>query len=286
MSKKLIIFLLVLGNLIAGVIKPEAAQEQRDILIVSGNRSSYYTLKNESLTYKVKGPQRIKVYSRVVLSKKSSKAEGYGFEIQLNGDQPFQVNHKQKYSKGVKSPQHPNHYFSQSAVDYIMIPAGVNQVVLRPLKHAEPVVIRILEDENGVKGKKIRLDALSEEEPVKLKTANKDLSYYALTKGHHLIVNLEGPANLEIISRLGFDPQMGREEDYRIQVLDNGKLVGTYYFSTDRSEETTVNGQNGIVPGKWRSCDVKLGKGRHEVKVRLLDDGRTAFIKLNRISGS
>jgi hypothetical protein len=78
---------------------------------------------------------------------------------------------------------------------------------------------------------------------------------------------------------------MGREEDYRIQVLDNGKVVGTYYFSTDRSEVTTVDGQNGVVPGAWRSCDVKLGKGMHEIKLRLMDKDRQVFIKLNQIIG-
>jgi hypothetical protein len=51
----------------------------------------------------------------------------------------------------------------------------------------------------------------------------------------------------------------------------------------ERSEETEVIGHSDMVPGKWRSCDVKLGKGMHEIKLRLLDDQRTVYLKLNEI---
>lgn len=282
-TKTGLLLTLILASIHAGVIKPENAKKYRDILIVSGNRSSYYTLKDESLVYQVKGPQRIKIYSRAVLSRKSSKSKSYGFEIQLNGNQPLQVEHQQKRSKGVKSPQHPNHYFSKSATDYISIPAGVNEVIIRPKKRSGPVLIRVLEDTKKARGKKKRVDALSEEAPVKLVANNKTLSYYGLRRNHPLFVTLEGPVNLEVVSRLGFSPEMGREEDYRLQVLDNGKVVGTYYFSTDRSEQTIVKDQNGMVPGKWRSCDVKLGKGMHEIKLRLLDENRQAYVKLSRV---
>ena len=282
---KIILSLLMIGSAVAGVIKPQDAKKQRDILIVSGNRSSYYTLDGQSLVYKVKGPQRIKIYSRAVLSSKKGKSKSFGFEIQLNGNQPLQVNHQQKYSKGVKSPQHPNHYFSKSAIDYISVPPGVNEVTIRPKKRGERIVVRVLEDSNAPKGKKKRVDALSEEEPIKLISKGKRLSYYAMKKAHPLFVTMEGPVNLEITSRLGFGPQMGREEDYRIQVLDNGKVVGTYYFSSDRSEVTIVENHNELVPGSWRSCDVQLGKGMHEIKLRLMDEDRQVFVKLNQIIG-
>lgn len=281
----ILLSLLIFGSVSAGVIKPQDAKDQRDILIVSGNRSSYYTLDGQSLVYKVKGPQRIKIYSRAVLNSNRGKSKSFGFEVQLNGNQPLQVNHQQRYSKGVKSPQHPNHYFSKSALDYISVPAGVNEVTIRPKKRGERIVVRVLEDNNAPRGKKKRVDALSEEAPIKLISKGKHLSYYAMRKDHPLFVTLEGPVNLEITSRLGFAPQMGSEEEYRIQVLDNGKVVGTYYFTTDRSEVTTVAGQDEVVPGKWRSCDVKLGKGMHEIKLRIMDEDRQVFIKLNQIMG-
>ncbi len=284
MYKILLSFVLIFTSVFGGVIKPEAAKQYRDILIVSGNRSSYYTLKEQSLVYQVKGPQRIKIYSRAVMTSKNSKAKSYGFEIQLNGNQPLQVNHQQKMSKGVKAPQHPNHYFTKAAQDYISIPAGVNELILRPKKRAGPVLIRVLEDMRPPKGSKTRVDVLSEGAPVKLLINGRSLSYYTLRKDQPLFVTLDGPVNLEVTSRLGFDPQMGREEDYRLQILDNGKVVGTYYFSTARSEETTVAGLDSVVPGKWRSCDIKLGQGLHEIKLRLLDEDRQVFIKLNKIN--
>ena len=286
LNKLVLSFVLISISLHAGVIKPEQAQQHRDILVVSGNRSSYYMLKDESLVYKVKGPQRIKIYSRAALTRNGSKSNDFEFEIQLNGNQPLVAQHQQKVSKGVKSPEHPNHYYSKFAKDFINIPAGVNEVTLRPKKKSNPVLVRVLEDEGGVKGKRKRVDALSEQSPVKLISNGKFISYYPLKKDHPLFVTMEGPANLEIMTRLGFDPQMGREEDYRLQVLDNGKVLGTYYFSTSRSGQTRVEGQDDVVSGRWRSCDIKLGKGMHEIKLKLLDEERQVFVKLTQISGN
>lgn len=285
MFKKILVLALILSSAFGAVIKPQDGKKLRDILVVSGNRSSYYTVNKKELVYDVKGPQRIKIYSRAVLSSKRSKSQPYGFEVQLNGEDPLKVNHKQKISRGVKSPQHPNHYFSRAAIDYINVPAGVNKVIIRPKKGSVPVMVRVLEDKKAPKGKKKRVEALSAEEPIKLVSKGKSLSYYALSKDHPLFVTMEGPVNLEITSRLGFGPQMGREESYRIQVQDNGKIVGTYYFLTERSEITTVDGHKEIVPGSWRSCDVKLGKGMHEIKLRLMDKDKQAFIKLNQVLG-
>ncbi|MEA3287676.1 MAG: hypothetical protein U9Q77_09930 [Candidatus Marinimicrobia bacterium] len=282
MFKIMLSSILLVGSVMADVIKPEDARQHRDILTVSGNRSSYYILKNESLVYKVKGPQRIKIYSRAVLTRKTSKSNSFEFEIQLNGNQPLQVRHQQKCTSRVKSPQHPNHYFTRAAKDFISIPAGINEVVIRPRKRSEPVLIRILRDKSISAGKKKRIDPLSEEAPVKLRSGSKLLSYYGLRKDHPLFVTLEGPVILNVTSRLGFAPQMGREEDYRLQILDNGKVVGTYYFSTTRSDVSTVIGQDDVLPGKWRSCNVKLGKGLHEIKLRLLDTQRQVFIKLKK----
>ena len=285
MSKVLMSLIFIASSAFGGVIKPEDAKQYRDILNVSGNRSSYYSLKDKALVYKVKGPQRIKIYSRAILPSKSKKSKSFSFEVQLNGNQPLQVHHQQKRTKRVSSPQHPNHYYTQSAIDYINVPAGVNEVILRPKKSSKPVLVRVLEDKQPPAGKKKRVEALSEEAPVKLISNGKSLSYYALKKDHPLFVTMEGPLNLEITTRLGFDPQMGREEDYRLQILDNGKVVGTYYFSSNRSEATSVEGQNDVVPRRWRSCDVKLGKGMHEIKLRLLDEDRQIFVKLNKIIG-
>ncbi len=277
--------LLLAQTALATVIKPEDAKDDRDILVVSGKRSFYYTLNHRSLVYKVKGPQRIKIYSRGVLTQKTDQSTSFGFEFQINGNQPLQIHHQQQWSKGVKSPQHPNHYYTKAAKDFITIPRGVNELIIRPFKHTDPVLLRVLEDQHAPAGKKQRLDALSEEAPVRLISNGKRVRYYSLKKGHPLFINLEGPVNLELTSRLAFDPQMGREEDYRLQVRDKGKVLGTYYLSTSRSEQTTVEGRSDLVPGKWRRCNIKLGPGTHEIKLRLLDEQRQVFIKMNQILG-
>lgn len=286
MFRKILFLSVLVGlctSLSAELLKP-VDSDQREILTISGKRWTYYTLYREAITFEVTGPQRLKMYSRVSAPTRTSGYIDYGFSIQVDDQEPYDVSHKQKLSKGVKSQQHPNHFYSYSAKDFFSVPKGKHNVRLIPREGAAPVVVRVLEDLTSTTGEKQRLVPMVDATAAKIQVNGTKLTYYELTPEEDLQVFVDGEGTLEMISRVAFENWMGREQDYRIQIWDGGSLLGTYYFSTERSEVSEIEKHADLVPGKWRSCRVSLGTGEHKLKVRLLDKDRQVFVRLALIT--
>ena len=62
-----------------------------------------------------------------------------------------------------------------------------------------------------------------------------------------------------------------------ISFFEGKKIIGTYYFSTERSSSSQIEDRLDKVPGKWRSCDIAIPKGKHRYNVEVLDKGRSVL---------
>ena len=281
MIKRFILFLLLLSLAQAELIKPTDSKISREILTISGKRRVYQNLHKDELTYTINGPAIIRVISRKALAKKSKKSQPFEYEITIDSLDATTIKHRQKISKGVTASEHPNHYFTKSAVDVIRIEKGVHSIIFKAVKG--PIVIRVLQDNSSKNLKRKSLRPFQKSENVKIQIGKKSLSYYPLFNDSPMEVELSGPATFELVTRLGFEYWMTGAQNYRIQIYDNGHLAGTYYFSTVMSEGSRIVGEDTLMPGKWRSCTVKLSEGEHRLKIKLLDKDRRIFLRMNKL---
>ena len=97
--------------------------------------------------------------------------------------------------------------------------------------------------------------------------------------GAPLQVAVKGPKILRVTSRLLFENWMGDEEAYRLQLKEGKDIFGTYYFSTDRSDKSSLKSNDEIVPGKWRTCEIKLSEGDHIITVKVLEKDKTVLLR-------
>ena len=72
---------------------------------------------------------------------------------------------------------------------------------------------------------------------------------------------------------------MGQQESFRIRIKEGNRVIGTYYFNTERSSASKIIGKDDIVPGKWRSCEIKVPKGGHSYSVEILDREKTVLTR-------
>ena len=122
-----------------------------------------------------------------------------------------------------------------------------------------PVLIRVVAKEFESLGKnKEVLAPMVHQNAVHLLTDNKDVKYYECTSDLPLQVEAIGNKTLRILSRLEFSDSMGQEASYRIRVREGKKVIGTYYFNTERSSVSQIKGRDYKVPGKWRSCEISV----------------------------
>ncbi len=86
-------------------------------------------------------------------------------------------------------------------------------------------------------------------------------SYYLLTKTNTLKINVDGPAKLEVLTRLSLPQKHSATEKYSVKITEGGDVVKLYSTSTEKSEATYKN--INLVPGKSRKFTLEVPEGTH-----------------------
>ena len=278
-----ILFLLFAGYsaLSAEILKPTIGGEEKEILKIAGKRRMYTIMREDSLVYQVNGPARIELITRYPSPEKSNKSQPFSYQLVIDNEEPITINHRYKLQKSIRSVQHPSHYYTYSGNYFINIEDGDHKLTVSANADQKyPVLLRVIK-----KRFKTSLNKINELQPMvfqanrTVEVSGKDISYYELTYGRPLQLNLDGPKTLRILSRLLFDSEMGMEESFRIRVKSGRKVLGTYYMSTERSSDSRVKDQPDKVPGKWRTCEVTIPTGKQVISVELVEKERSVLTR-------
>ncbi|MBI86746.1 MAG: hypothetical protein CMG63_01565 [Candidatus Marinimicrobia bacterium] len=265
----------------AKLLKPSKDGEKKEILIINGKRRLYYPAEAEGLYYSINGPTRLEFISRYPVLRKKNKSKPYSYSIILNDKDTIIVNHRYKVQKSIKSIQHPKHKYTYSGNYFINLNSGTHKVAIYPDKKLKyPVLMRVLSKEFGaVTNKKQILQPLIHQNSLKIKVGDSDIAYYECTSQYPLKIEANGEKTLRIMSRLQFSASMGQEESYRIKVKEKNKIIGTYYFSTERSSNSFILKRLDKVPGKWRTCEIKVPKGKHNYSIEIPDKHKAVLTR-------
>jgi len=281
LSRILLLLFTGYSALSAELLKPTIGGEEKEILKISDKRRMYTIMREDPLVYQVNGPARIELITRYPSPEKSKKSQPFSYQLVVDNEEPIKINHRYKLQKSIRSVQHPSHYYTYSGNYFINIKDGDHTLTMSAnVDQKYPVLLRVIK-----KGFKTSLNNMHELQPMVFQTnrtvvvSGKDISYYDLNHGRPLQLEMEGPKILRILSRLLFESQMGELESYRIRVKSGRKVLGTYYMSTERSSDSTVEGQSDKVPGKWRTCEVTIPEGKHVISVELVEKERSVLTR-------
>jgi len=264
----------------ARLIKPSKNGEEKEVLMINGKRRLYFPLKGDGLEYSIKGPSRIEFISRYPVLRGKKKSHSFKYKILVDGD-TINVNHRYKVQRSIKSVQHPKHKYTYSGNYFINLDDGAHTIRLLPIKgHKYPVLLRVITKDFESTGKnKMFLKPMVHKSAVKLNTEGKVINYFECNPGIPLQIEAKGEKILRIITRLEFSEQMGQEESYRLRVREGKKIIGTYYFSTERSSASQIEDRSDKVPGKWRSCELNVPKGKHRYDFEVLDKEKSVLTR-------
>ena len=263
------------------LLKPSMNGENKEILLVKSKRRLYYPIKNEELRYIIEGPTRLEFISRYPALKKKGDKHSYNYLIVLDREDTVKVNHRYKIQKTIRSVQHPKHSYTYSGNYFINLGKGTHNIELFQDDNLQyPVLIRVLAKEFKSLGKdKEILMPMVYQRSVKLVSKNNKIDYFECTRKLPLQIEVNGKKTLRIMSRLEFSDSMGQEDAYRLRVKEGNKIIGTYYFNSKRSSESSILGKDDKVPGIWRSCDIAVQKGKHTYSIEVADEGKTILTR-------
>ena len=261
--------------------KPVSGGDQKEILIISGKRRLYYNVSDQGLQYSVKGPTRVEIISRYTSTKKSRKSISFNFTAILDEVDTIHVHHRLKISHGVRSVQHENAYITYSGKDYLNLDEGRHHIQILPDKdQPRPSLVRVLTKEfNATYDEKKWLTPTTSPAAIPLTSQNATLNYYEASNKIPLSLVADGKRTLKIYSRLEFEEWMGNEEVYRLQVREGKKIIGTYFFSTERSDVASSEARPEIVPAKWRTCEIAVPDGKNSYEVVVLEKDRKVLLR-------
>ena len=263
------------------LLRPVRDRDQKEILVISSKRRVYYPIKKSGLLYQVSGPTRAEFISRYPVLKGKKKSHNFNYVIVLNGKDTIKVNHRYKVQSSIRSVQHPKHRYTYSGNYFINLPKGNHSIeVLESQRLKYPVLLRLLSKEFESMGSNQKvLTPMVHKDGIKVNLDGKKINYFECSKDIPLQIEASGPKTMRIISRLEFTDKMGREESYRIHIKTGKKVMGTYFFNTERSSSSSISSRLDKVPGKWRSCEIKVPSGKHTYSVEVSDEGKTVLTR-------
>ena len=293
----IIILLVYLTTLNARVHTP-IEDEKNIILMISGKEITYYELDdgliydNIGIQYDIGDSIQVGIYSRTIMASAEKKNKKYGFLVQINDNEPKKLKYKKKGSD-VTSPERPGWNYSKSGTWYFYLPIQENgyTIKIEPLDRKPVVYLRLTTNRIKKKGRFTEvIKTVNHQKKIKIETKRQgekkketiSTLWYPLNGSNLQQFEIKGPSTVRIFSRILFDNNR-QMDDYYIFVREDGIDLGTYYFKSEKSIESSVAVSRDYV-GKWRSLWMNIPDGRHYYTFSLpnmeANKDKTIFIRL------
>ena len=282
----LLIFLMIYAGALAQstgkskYLKPTNFQEKVNLLI-SGKSKSYYSLDvNKASMITLQGPGILKVLTRGQFKPGEGNKINYEIVYSVDGGEKKSIifndlvrSSDAKYEKGsVGTP-------GQLKKIEIELGRGVHNIELTMKENKIPVMCRyFFTPTKAKKGEWIAFSPMRPSQPVNLISREEKVCYYRFSKEKPLKVEVIGPTELRVLTRIENHYQMKGRVHYRVQVTENGKVINTYQLNSSRSEVAQYENNNELIPGKACEFVIMVPKGSHIYEICALDEDKSTIL--------
>jgi len=266
-------------------IKPTHYARRTEIRIADKPRTYYQLHENDALEITLTGPVVLEMHFRSE-TRRTEGQERYRILYTMDDGGPrLLVNLSGGRAQQATIRGRANRSVTTSDLLTIQVPRGTHvyrfynstrnahRVYARPVIKKAPVV----EPVTHANCKPTRAGQV-----IDLRHGDKALSYYRLAADTVAVVEIEGPRELVIYSRLEFAPWMEEPGSYRLQISDHQQIIGIYQFMTAKSMLTEYTAVTDKVVGQVRHLTLTVPPGSHIYTFRLLDKQKSALLKFRK----
>ena len=261
-------------------LKPTNYQK-RITTIVSEKSRYYYSLStNTPSLITVKGPGVIRVLSRGRFVPDAGKNIKYEVLYSVDG---VEWNHVE--ISDVKRSTEAKYLKTSLGVpgqlkDFeIKLDRGYHSIEFKVKENEIPVAMRYKFIPTKAKEQEwVAFCPLRPSEPVDLISREKTYHYYRFSIENPLRVEVIGPTQLLVLSRIENHFQMKGRIYYRLQVKTEGEIINTYQLSSLRSEIAVYIDDESLIPGKACEFAIRVPEGKHIYKIIPLDENNSSVL--------
>lgn len=280
-------------------IKPAQAPEQVK-LVVADKELTYYPLSSsKEVQVKINGPCRLKVVTRGEMPAKQSKVT---YQISARRDQvkDYLITRSSGISAQAK-PIKKDFAIGESRSVVFKVPKGEHTYTFSlPKGQKGSVYVRFLKEVKKGKKKATRASAKSQKggtitpggvggipatseyvgfQPLKgspevpIIVKEEVFTYYRATANQPVTVEVIGPTELKVVSRMEIQPAMRGILNYRVQLEENGKTSATYPLKAKPSPLATYKESSPNVLSQGSTIMLPVPEGTHRYRFFTPDSG-------------
>lgn len=282
----LLIFVLMLSALMAQTtmkshyLKPTIHQKRVTTLISEKTRYYYSLSTVKPSTINLKGPGKLRVMTRGRFIPDEGKKIAYSILYSVDGGE-----HKRIKFNGVIRSEKAIYLKSSLGAPGLLedfeieLGRGNHTIEFYLEENDIPVASRYL----FIPARQKKQDWLAfspmlPSEPVDLITRESTVNYYRFSNENPLKVEIVGPTQLRVLTRIENHYQMKGRIHYRIQVKEKGEVINTYQLSSRRSEITMYKDDNELIPGKACEFVIDVPRGKHSYEIFTLDEDKNTLL--------
>jgi len=261
-------------------VKPVIFQK-RVITLVGEKTRYYYSLSDDQpSTINIQGPGKLRIISRGRFIPKQGSYISYQINYMVDGAESI----SKKFSNVSRSKTATYKKGSLGVPgqlkDFeIEIGRGYHTIELFIEDKVIPVAVRYsFTPSRNKKQEWIAFSPIQPTEPVDLVTRESTVNYYRFSIDKPLKVMVNGPTELRVLTRVENHYQMKGRIHYRMEVMEEGKVINTYQLSSRRSDITMYKSQTELIPGKACEFVIDVPKGRHTYIISPLDKDKSTLL--------
>jgi len=261
-------------------LKPANFQEK--IMIKSGDKTrSYYALDTEKASVvSLTGPGVLRVISRCAFAPGQKDKTNYEVLYKVDGGEQQTAKIKgaiptSKATYQVSTMGTPGQLQSFD----IELGRGDHTIQLLRSENQPAIAARYLFSPGKVKKKKwISFNPMMPAEPVDLVTKEQIVSYYRFSLEKPIQIEVYGPTQVRVLTRVENHYQMRGRIQYRIQVKENNQVINTYSLNSKRSQITVYKDNEKLLPGTGCEFVIDVPKGKHVYEIMPLDKDKSTIL--------
>jgi hypothetical protein len=262
------------------VVKP-VNNKSKTVVIVSGEERDFYMLHPEKVTIlNVRGPGKLKMFSRGTFTSEDQQTLDYSFKYRINGGTFVESKFRNiKRSKTSVYKDKKTGIPGTEEVTEVRLRDGENTIEIWGGNKKIKVAARYLfTPSKQRKIKWVTLTPLDPNEPVNLVADEEVINYFRFSEKKPLKIVINGPTQLRVLTRVENHADMKGRIVYRLQVKEDGTIKNTYQLNSLRSESAFYQKDPGNVPGRAKEIVISVPRGTHTYEIIPMDKDKGTIL--------
>ncbi len=257
-------------------LKPKGGGNEIAIVNLGKVRTYHPLSSRRPTTIEVKGPGNLRILTRARFMPNAGGEElVYSIDYKIDGVQGQAFDAEGVVRSGEARYRDPTLGHPGESEDLMLkIGRGYHSIELILRDSLPRVAARFLfAPVKQKKTKWVAMTPLPPLEPVDLYAGEETAHYYRFSAAKPLKIEIIGPTELRVFTRIENSFNMKGRANYRIQIRQNGQVLQSFQLSSLRSETTKYRNNAKLVPGKAREIIFRVPKGRQVYEIVSLEKG-------------